>query len=105
MEKRGRVLVLLGTVLALWLVLGAPLTGVPLAAPGRLSASGGVAPANPPILTAWIINTTGRTNPHWPGTPVDVHSVQEISVGGVPYVQVNTNRIPDYYTTMTQALI
>ena len=59
---------------------------------------------DPPILTAWIFNTTGQTNPHFTG-PVNVQSVQQISVGGVPYVQVHTNSLADYYTTMTAGMI
>lgn len=61
--------------------------------------------ATPPILTAWVINTTGQTNPHWPGVPVNVQSVSQTSINGVPYAQVQTNRIADYRTTMTQQLI
>ena len=36
---------------------------------------------------------------------MNVQSVQQISVGGVPYVQVHTNSLADYYTTMTAKLI
>jgi hypothetical protein len=59
---------------------------------------------DPPILTAWILNTTGQTNPHFAGL-VNVQSVQQTSVGGVPYVQVHTNSLADYYTTMTSGMI
>ncbi|HMA36362.1 MAG TPA: S-layer homology domain-containing protein, partial [Chloroflexia bacterium] len=65
------------------------------------SRTGAGRPADPPILDAWIVNTTGVTNPHWPSAPVYVQSVQSITIGGVPYVQVQTHSIPDYHTTMT----
>jgi hypothetical protein len=78
---------------------------------GSLLLAAGIGPAlsrapatDPPILTAWLVNTTGRTNPHFAG-PVDVQSVQQISINGVPYVQVRTNSIADYYTTMTAQMI
>lgn len=60
---------------------------------------------NPPILDAWIINTNGTTNPHWPGVAVNVQSVTQTTINGAPYVQVRTNRIADYNTTMTQQLL
>src|SRR5689334_20763722 len=59
----------------------------------------------PPVLTAWIVNTGGTIHPHWPTTPVNVQSVTQVSIGGVPYAQVHTNSIADYYTTMSQQLI
>src|SRR5436190_12873822 len=58
-----------------------------------------------PILTAWIINTDGHTNPHWATSPVNVQSATQVTINGAPYVRVQTNRIPDYYTTMTSQLI
>src|SRR5919202_1282010 len=58
-----------------------------------------------PILPAWIINTDGHTNPHWPTTPVNVQSVTQTTINGVPYAQVRTNSIADYYTTMTSDLV
>ncbi len=70
----------------------------------RFSTPGGVAP-NPPILTAWIINTAGTINPHWPGAPINVQSVTQTTINGVPYAQVHTNSIADYQTTMTAQLI
>ena len=36
---------------------------------------------------------------------MNVQSVQQISVNGVPYAQVHTNSIADYYTTMTANMI
>src|SRR6476620_9601229 len=59
----------------------------------------------PPVLTAWIVNTAGTTNPHWPTTQVNVQSVTQVSIGGVPYAQIHTNSIADYYTTMSQQLV
>ncbi len=59
----------------------------------------------PPILSAWIVNTTGEINPHWPSSPVNVQSVTQTSIGGVPYVQVQTHSIANYHTSMTMALI
>ena len=93
-----------------WLVVG--LLGVLMVAAGMGAGVGGMrggraavpALTDPPILTAWIFNTTGQTNPHFTG-PVNVQSVQQISVGGVPYVQVHTNSLADYYTTMTAGMI
>src|SRR5437773_10311408 len=57
-----------------------------------------------PILTAWIINTDGHTNPHFTG-PVNVQSVTQTTINGVPYAQVHTNSIADYYTTITSDLL
>src|SRR5437868_10668094 len=90
----------------LWVrVLFALLLGI-----GGVSSLGLAAPspasvATAPILTAWIVNTAGTTNPHWPGVPVNVQAVTQTSIGGVPYAQVSTHSIADYYTTMTGQLI
>ncbi len=73
--------------------------------PSALSHGRPIVSANPPILDAWIINTNGTTNPHWPGVPVYVQSVTQTTINGAPYAQVHTNSIADYNTTMTAQLI
>jgi hypothetical protein len=96
----GGLLVLLGAVALL-------LASSPSSHASRYSgrATAGVATEPPPILTAWIINEDGHVNPHWATSPVDVQSVQQVDVGGIPYAQVRTNSIADYYTTLTAELI
>src|SRR5690242_13148306 len=99
MARAIRIIALLTTLLILLILPG----GVGLASTRGL-APAAVQPADP-ILTAWIFNTDGHTNPHWPTTPVDVQSVTTTTVGGVPYAQVHTNSIANYYTAITQQLL
>src|SRR5437899_2440725 len=99
-----------GLILALQVVIGliVGFGGASLAFSAAMHKPGAAPPSRAdtdPILTAWIINTDGHTNPHWSTSPVNVQSVTQITVNGAPYVQVRTNRIPDYYTTMTSQLL
>jgi hypothetical protein len=71
-----------------------------LALPGPAAQGRTLAPGS--VLTDWIINSTGATNPHFTG-PVYVSSVNQTTISGVPYAQVHTNGLPDYQTTMTAA--
>lgn len=65
--------------------------------------------STPPILTVWMLNTTGETAAviRQNGNPVlvNVQSVTEQTTGGVDYVCVGATGIPNYETIMTSALI
>lgn len=65
--------------------------------------------AQPPILTAWMLNTTGETAAviRQNGNPVlvNVQGVTQQTTGGVNYVCVGATGIPSYETTMTSDLI
>ena len=56
------------------------------------------------LLTAWMINNTGESNPIF-GALVNVQSVEQVTVAGVEYVLVKASGIPSYATEMTESLI